>query len=133
MKKYIIVLVSALVLASGWAFAQNGGYVRKTKEPEFFVPEKDGFNKPEKLPPVIVKKEKNSVQETPEYQQKYEEYQQDIQKVGSGGEIAENEGLTQALTQMDSGAVFEVKKTPSQNSAAKENFERVLDETLEQN
>lgn len=144
MKKYFICCFGSILLLSAAAAAQSERYVRKMPEPEFFIPESDKFNRPEKLPPIYLngKKvtgsdEEETVQDAapqkPGYQQKYVQYQEDLKSIAVNGEIAPNKELDNALGSMKNGEVFEVKETPSQNSEVRDRFEKAVVETLTQN
>src|SRR5574344_1884983 len=106
------------------AGAQNTTYVRKNLDQDFFIPTKDKFNQPEKLPPLqIIKPEEKKVQ--PEYQNKYKEYQKEVDLVAKTGEIPDNAQMNEALKEMSGGETFEVKnEAPSQNSDVKSEFDR---------
>lgn len=144
MKKYFICCFCSVFLLSAAAAAQNERYVRKMPEPEFFIPEGDKFNRPEKLPPIYLNGKKvtgsgeeetaqNAAPQKPGYQQKYGQYQEDLKSIAVNGEIAPNKELDNALESMKTGEVFEVKETPSQNSEVKDRFEKAVVETLTQN
>lgn len=140
MKKHIWALFSVITLIPGLSAAQTQGYVRKSLEPDFFIPAEDKLNRPEKLPPIFKDGKKITgaqkiigETEIPEYQKKYEQYREDLENVAKTGEIAPNQGLDDALRQMDSGEVFEVKETPSQNSEVKDRFEKALERSLKEN
>ncbi len=144
MKKYFICCFWCFLLFSAAAAAQDERYVRKTADPDFFIPESDKFNRPEKLPPIYLNGKKvtgsddeettkDAVLQKPAYQQKYKQYQEDLKSVAVNGEIAPNKELDNALESMKNGEVFEVKETPSQNSDVKDRFEKAVVETLTEN
>lgn len=137
MKKVFLPIFLIVLLLPGLSAAQ--GYVRKNIEPDFFIPAGDKLNRPEKLPPIykdgknITNRKQDNVIETPEYQQKYEQYQQDLESIAKIGEITPNQGLNEALEKMNGNEVFEVKETPLQNSEVKIRFEKALENTLNEN
>lgn len=144
MKKYFMACLGSILLVPTVVWAQNEGYVRKSLEPGFFMPESAKFNQPEKLPPIYLNGKKitgfeeekiaeTAASEKPLYQQEYEQYQEDLKHLAVDGKIAPNQELSNALDSMKKGEVFEVKETPSQNSEVKDRFEKAVSETLMQN
>lgn len=139
MKKYFLPVFSMLTFITCLSQVQAQGYVRKSIEPDFFIPAGDKFNRPEKLPPIykggkkVTGTEPEENAEKPEYQQKYEQYHQDLENIAKTGEIAPNPGLNQALEKMGKDDVFEVKETPLQNSEVKIRFEKAVENTLKEN
>ena len=123
---------------------QDERYVRKMLEPDFFIPDTDKFNRPEKLPPIYLngkkitavahqQSESSSLDSEPNYKKKYKQYHNDLENVAINGEVKPNEELSDALDSMKDGDVFEVKEKPSQESDVKNRFEKALVETLKKN
>lgn len=87
-------------------------YIRKVREPDFFIPESDRMHKPEKLP-VIEKKQVKKIKEDifkeiPEYKNKYNKYLSDMEIFKKTGFLPYNEDLEKDLSCMETGKVFEV-------------------------
>lgn len=87
-------------------------YIRKVREPDFFIPESDRMHKPEKLP-VIEKKQVKKIKEDifkeiPEYKNKYNKYLSDMEIFKKTGFLLYNEDLEKDLSCMETGEVFEV-------------------------
>lgn len=87
-------------------------YIRKVREPDFFIPESDRMHKPERLP-VIEKKQVKKVKEEvfkeiPEYKNKYNKYLSDMETFRKTGFLPDNEDLKKDLSDMETGEVFEV-------------------------
>ena len=136
MTKYKIVILTAFFgMISGVVLAQTT-YVRKQLEPDFFIPE-DVKSKPEKLPPVYVVRKQNNVDNmidaevVPEYKQKYDQYAKEIESVRKNGKIVENKKLEEDLQKMSSDERFKVEKKPYQKSYVQEEFDKVLEKSLQ--
>ena len=54
MNRFFVLVFGALVFVSAGVRAEEGRYVRKMLEPDFFIPEEDKFFQQEKLPPVYL-------------------------------------------------------------------------------
>ncbi len=54
MNRLFVLVFGALVFVSAGVRAEEGRYVRKMLEPDFFIPEEDKFFQQEKLPPVYL-------------------------------------------------------------------------------
>lgn len=154
MRKFIIgfvILPILLLSTNGW----GQSYVRKQLEPQFFIPEKDKI-KPENLPmPFYRSGEAETVKmvenewgkskqpttegmmdqlaETPDYQQKYDDYSRDLEHISQTGVIPENETLKEDLGQMNSAERKPVNRSLSQKRDAKAAFDRALQESLSRN
>lgn len=147
-KKLIAAIV--LVIIAGVAFTAQSRYVRKQRQPDFFMPEKVHFNQPEKLPALPkkevikkVQKKETSIAEikseaktesvvfVPEFQRKFDDYNHDISYISRSGEIPQNELLTADLAAMNSNARFLVEEKPWQESAVSRAFDRALEQVLE--
>lgn len=109
-------------------FSAEAGYVRKLKEPDFFIPAQDRMHKPEKLPKIrplkpkkIVKKEQFS--EIPEYKTKYNKYLADLAVFANTKIMKENAEVEKDLSSMQSGDIFDVELTVSQRITTKEQKE----------
>ena len=86
-------------------------YIRKVREPDFFIPESDRMHKPEKLPVIEIKYkniEKQTFKEIPEYKNKYNKYLADMDIFKKTGKIPDNIELEKDLSFMETGNVFEV-------------------------
>ena len=120
--KKIIFLVVLMVFATNMVSAQ---YVRKLKEPDFFIPENSKMHMPEKLPPLKLKepeekdKEKkatqsgnavdvNKLNKIPPYKNKYNEYIDDIREFYSTNKMPANQELEADLQAMNSDDKIEV-------------------------
>lgn len=160
MKKILgLILVMVISLSAVWVWAQDKPYVRKQLQPSFFMPE-SAKPKPEKLPmPRYTEGQAESVkavnhndvsggrvedeelagneeimqdlQNTPEYQKKYEDYNQDLEQISKTGEIPENEVLQEDLEQMNSEEPQAVVEYPVRDVKAE--FQKALDESLKSN
>lgn len=98
------VMVMLLFLCSLNADAR---YVRKLKEPDFFIPEQDKMHKAEKLPEIIsVNSQSDS--NVPEYKNKYNKYLINMQNFIKTGVIGDDQELKEDLSKMATGNVFEV-------------------------
>lgn len=160
MKKIFgLVILMAISLSAVWVWAQDKPYVRKQLQPNFFIPE-SAKSKPEKLPmpkysegqaesvkavnyndaaigrledeELIAEEEiRQDLQNTPEYQQKYQDYNQDLEHISKTGDIPENETLQKDLQQMNSDEPQEVVEYPVRDVKAE--FQKALDESLSDN
>lgn len=124
MKKIVLFF---LLFAVAVSFAE-ARYVRKLKEPDFFIPEKDRMHKPEELPKVVVlrPKQENKVDnysEIPEYKIKYNKYVAKLAVFAKTKEMPEDTDVQTDLAKMESGDVFEVTEEASQKITAKEQKE----------
>lgn len=124
MKKAILVL---LFLAAA-VFSADARYVRKLKEPDFFIPEQDKMHKPEKLPKIVVLKPQKKVKEEkftkiPEYKLKYNKYIANLAVFANTKTMPDAADVQADLAKMESGEVFEVTEEPAQEITAKEQKE----------
>lgn len=133
MRKYFYFALGILILGAGFVVAkENEKYIRKKPEQNFFMP-KYALGKPEKLPmPKYTKGQDESVKnlkdaeevphwtddeieamrqmaKKPEYQKKFDEYQEDIEKIDEKGELPENQNLKNDLQEMDSNQKIRVE------------------------
>ena len=153
MKKYWgIGLGMALVVVPVYFSAQGGeSYVRKQIEPDFFIPE-SAKQQPEKLPvPRYLQGEEETIKEAhrtapvktspvasenedvPEFQQKYDAYNQDLEHIGRTGKMPYNVELEQDLKVMNSNDEIIVEKKPYQQRNTKAEFDKALEKSLQQN
>ena len=99
-------------------------YVRKLKEPEFFIPEYDKMHKPEKLPKVKVAsstiKKEQKLKKIPDYKNKYNEYIADLAFFSKTKEMPENSKLIKDLEAMKEGSIFEISENVTQDITTKE-------------
>ena len=106
---FILFLMSCCCLA-------EAAYVRKVREPQFFIPEKDKMHKPEKLPALPKKmaiEEKNQPEdklltEIPDYKLKYDKFLADIKVFEKTKVLPDNPELESDLRAMETGKIFEV-------------------------
>lgn len=106
---FILFLMSFCCLA-------EAAYVRKVREPQFFIPEKDKMHKPEKLPALPKKmaiEEKNQPEdklltEIPDYKLKYDKFFADMKVFEKTQTFPENPELESDLKAMETGEIFEV-------------------------
>ena len=132
--------IAGLVLCFGAAQAR---YVRKQVVPDFFIPPKDAFNQPEKLPPLPkiqpVEQEEDLVRpaesemksDMPEYQRKFAVYNYQMQQMSRNKILPENPDLDKDLAQMNSNELFEVPREPYQDSEVTRAFGKILEQSLE--
>lgn len=109
-------------------FSADARYVRKLKEPEFFIPEQDKMHKPEKLPKIVVLKPKTEVKEEkftkiPEYKNKYNKYIANLAVFANTKTMPENSEVQNDLAKMETGEIFEVTEDVSQDITTKEQKE----------
>lgn len=121
-------LIMVLLIAAAAVFSADARYVRKLKEPDFFIPEQDKMHKPEKLPKIVVLKPKAKVKEekftkVPEYKNKYNKYIASLAVFTNTKTIPENKELTDDLAKMETGEVFEITEEVSQEITTKEQKE----------
>ena len=135
MMKFKIIFVFAIF----FSFSVQAGYVRKLREPDFFIPEGQQMHRQEKLPPVnrpVLRKKdvekKEIYTEIPEYKKKYENYLADISFFVKNNEMPENAILENDLKAMETGDVFEVIQSVPENVTTKEHkeFELLVQEIL---
>lgn len=151
MPRKIIAAAVLTVLAAGIAMTAHSKYVRKQLQPDFFMPEKVKFNQPEKLPTLPKKEEiskqaekepeaavpaedkkteRKQVSFVPSYQQKFDDYNHDIDYISRSGEIPVNAALTADLTAMNSNSRFRVEAKPYQESEVSRAFDKALAEVV---
>ena len=131
-------------------------YVRKNLKPNFFVPETDMFNKPEKLPPIIkigyekpvkkisandvieenninkISKEKIVVNENiPYYQKIFDIYSEDMKFINKHKVMPINNRLNADLEAFNSDKMFRVDDNNDypENKVTME-FERILKQVI---
>ena len=65
------------------------------------------------------------------YKQKYDQYTKEIESVRKNGKIVENKKLEEDLQKMSSDERFKVEKKPYQKSSVQEEFDKVLEKSLQ--
>lgn len=146
MSNRITTVVILAAVLGGLALSAQGKYVRKQLQPDFFIPAKDQFNQPEKLPPLatepvnmaeeqktITVDIKNNSQEdtkagTPDYQTKFDKYNQDIADLSKNGKMPKNAELEADLAEMNSDDQKQVITKEVSKSEVSQDFERIVDE-----
>ena len=111
-------------------------YVRKLKEPEFFIPYNDRMHKEENLPYLKkheisktktqkIKEENKKIvfEESPEYKKISEEYFKSINDYALNKKFDKNIKLEEDLSSMNSYDVFEVSDDNSSKITTKEQYE----------
>ena len=122
--KNLKILLSIIFFLGYFAIEAEALYVRKIKEPEFFIPQQDRMHKPEKLPPIkTLIEEKQVVYKIPEYKNKYNQYVEEIESFVKTNMMPENKDLNEDLNMMSSGEIFEVKDEDIEEVATKEQKE----------
>ncbi|MBE6444015.1 MAG: hypothetical protein E7020_05045 [Alphaproteobacteria bacterium] len=138
MKKGIVVVLFFVV----FSFLADAHYVRKVREPDFFIPEADRMHKPEVIPKIRyvqenkkeIKTEENKVKMSiPEYKNKYSRYIEDMVVFAKSKVMPENEELKKDLNYMLTGEVFEVTENVPEaiTSLQQEEFYRITNKILE--
>lgn len=113
MKKFILLFLLVYFVC----FAAQARYVRKVREPDFFIPEQFKMHQQERLPAVDKKfSQKQKIKQEvfsqiPDYKRKYGEYLADITAFSKDGIMPENKELDADLSAMESGDVFEVTES----------------------
>lgn len=120
-----------LVIAAMAAVSADARYVRKLKEPDFFIPENQRMHRPEKLPKIVVIKpqpevKKEVLKQIPDYKTKYNSYLADMAVFAHSKMLPENQKVEADLAAMDSGDVFEVTAEAPQKLTAQEQKEFYL-------
>ena len=154
MQQKFIAITVLFAIVIGLTFTSQGRYVRKQLQPDFFIPKEVQFNQPEKLPPLPKKEflENNSAETSqpvdkmksirkesaqifiPDYQKKFDDYNQDISYINRNGELPVNLSLKSDLDKMNSNELFEVqKKELGPESQVSRAFMDVLDKVLAEN
>ena len=85
--------------------AAEARYVRKLREPDFFIPVDDRMHKPEKLP---------------EYKKKYSRYLADMAVFANTKSFPVNEAFDADMAVFTDGKIFEVTETADQNITTRE-------------
>lgn len=141
MKKFVLFFL-VFVSVAGNAASQ---YVRKLKEPDFFIPYSDRMHKSEILPKIKVIREipnktnddksKNTVSnesnknnksvfnEKPEYKKIYDNYIIELNNYLVTKKFAENKSLENDLSEMADGIIFEVKDEVSNSIKTQEKYD----------
>lgn len=161
MKNILLLALMLLISFSAVLVAQEKPYVRKQLQPAFFIPE-SAKPKPERLPmpkymegqaetvkavnrnDATIKRVEDSeivvddnllvdLEKTPQYQQKYEDYSQDLESISSTGEIPENKNLEADLAEMNTDKREVVDKKPYQTRDTKAKFDKALEDSLNSN
>ena len=111
--KKIIVFAAVLV----FCFEADARYVRKTIEPDFFIPSEDRMHRPEKLPPLNKlfsdKKTKKYSAKIPAYKQKYSQYLSSMAVFASTGSFLVDKDFDADMAAFEDGKVFEVEQQPA--------------------
>lgn len=107
-------------------------YVRKLKEPVFFIPEKDRMHKQEKLPVIKNNVNKKNNKEKPEYKKKVDKYMNDLKQLDESGILPKDKELENDLADMQTGDIFVVDENMSENLNSEEtkNFYLLVDDVL---
>lgn len=144
-KKLILSVVIALIAAGGLVISAQGKYVRKQLQPDFFIPVKDQFNQPEKLPPLpenkVIKESQSKTISTetevseaeveqPDYQDKFDEYNEDMEYLSTNGELPENDSLKKDLAVMNSNEIKTVQPKEAEPSEVSKKFEQTVDDVV---
>lgn len=72
-----------------------------------------------------------NLSDTPEYQQKYQEYLRDLEYIAATGERPANPGLDNDLKQMNSNERIKVDKNFNSRRNIKAEFEKILNQSLQ--
>ena len=156
MKKIIFFVILFLLIVDDI----NAQYIRKIKEPDFFMPENAKLHKQEKLPSLNIKKIDNSLAETqknfqdnnlsekekvsynkslydirevPDYKNKYDEYIRDIKIYDNTKQMPENPELEKDLAKMNSNE-RKILNTPSPQKITSEemgNFYKIYKQIMD--
>jgi hypothetical protein len=156
MKKIIFFVILFLLIVDDI----NAQYIRKIKEPDFFMPENAKLHKQEKLPSLNIKKIDNSLAETqknfqdnnlsekekvsynkslydirevPDYKNKYDEYIRDIKIYNNTKQMPENPELEKDLAKMNSNE-RKILNTPSPQKITSEemaNFYKIYKQIMD--
>ena len=156
MKKIIFFVILFLLIVDDI----NAQYIRKIKEPDFFMPENAKLHKQEKLPSLNIKKIDNSLAETqknfqdnnlsekekvsynkslydirevPDYKNKYDEYIRDIKIYDNTKQMPENPELEKDLAKMNSNE-RKILNTPSPQKITSEemgNFYKIYKQLMD--
>ncbi len=133
MKKRII-MFSVLIFIIGLSFGVQGKYVRKQIKPNFFMPNSVNFNKPEKLPVVVIKKQImkntniNTDKNIPEYKKKFDQYNNDILYLAKYKKLPKNNLVVNDLRVMNSDNLIEYNVEESINSYNE--FDKIVNNLL---
>lgn len=151
--KFAAIIVLAAVFGV-LALSAQGKYVRKQLQPDFFIPAKDQFNQPEKLPPLpeellkeveqrkqsavvqtdeYKKDEDNKIVGTPDYQTKFDKYNHDIAILSKSGEMPKNAELESDLAEMNSDDQKAVDDKDISSSETSQAFEKIVDDIITDN
>jgi hypothetical protein len=156
MKKIIFFVILFLLIVDDI----NAQYIRKIKEPDFFMPENAKLHKQEKLPSLNIKKIDNGLAETqknfqdnnlsekekvsynkslydirevPDYKNKYDEYIRDIKIYDNTKQMPENPELEKDLAKMNSNE-RKILNTPSPQKITSEemgNFYKIYKQIMD--
>ena len=127
--KMIKKIVFACLIVVAFVSTSNALYVRKLKEPEFFIPETDKMHKIEKLP-VVEGLENNkkevkkdiSFSKIPPYKNKFDLYQKKLDEFVKTGVFPKDENLEKDMADMSEEKVFEVVEQPMKTFETKEQY-----------
>ena len=126
-----------LVFFVNFAFSANAVYVRKLKEPNFFIPESDRMHKQEILNRKVrynnVKAKKFLIEmKNPEYKEKAVFYKKSLDEFVKTGEFIKDETLEKDMENMKEAKVFEVVEEAPKTIETKEqkNFYSLVDKVI---
>ena len=124
MIKKIVFVLGILIFLAAEASAL---YMRKLKEPDFFIPESDKMHKIEKLPEVeglknSEKKKKVVFKKVPSYKEKYGLYKDKLDEFVKTGVFTKDESLEKDIAEMNEEKVFEVVEEAPKTFETKEQF-----------
>ena len=131
MKKFILFFLIFILLGNN----VGAQYVRKVKEPNFFIPYNDRMHKPEVLQKIknneksvsktgkIKNKNKLSFNKNPEYKNIYDNYIKEINNYLLYKKFDENNLLDTDLSEMSEGNVFEVNDDVSTSIETQEQYD----------
>ena len=124
----IWLIIPVFILTAAVADAR---YVRKLREPDFFIPAGDRMHKPEKLPEIKAINQQKAVKKevftsVPEYKTKYNKYLADMAVFANSKVLRDNVELDIDLAAMENGDIFEVTAEAPQKVTAREQKEFYL-------
>lgn len=148
--KLTLLVAIIIILSSVCAIAQQT-YVRKKVKPDFFIPQNELQKPQKKLPqPKFSAGEEQSIkvaqpqdgitegtnqvpiaaeiqqQDTPKYQQKYQEYLQDVGEVAKGNDLQTNPELDNDLAKMDSDERIMIDQKFNRSRNPQKDFQKAL-------
>ena len=130
--KKVILFFLVFILMENNVYAE---YVRKVKEPDFFIPYSDRMHKPEVLQKIkkqdktITKTVKNNQKgkilfnKKPDYKNIYDNYIRDINNYLATKNFERNENLENDLSMMNNNDVFEIEDDSSNSIETQEQYD----------